>query len=84
MTTTYEFIAKNVLSSNTSSITFSSIPQTYTDLVLIINGGNTGAVQVAIRFNGDTGNNYSNQSLTGNGATAYATRGQDGNLIQFG
>lgn len=84
MAATYEVISTNVLGSNTSSITFSSIPQTFTDLVMIINGGDTGAVQPAIRFNGDTGNNYSYQNLTGNGSTAYATFGVNGALIQFG
>jgi hypothetical protein len=84
MAVTYEVISKNVLGSNTSSITFSTIPQTYTDLVMIINGGNTDAVQPGIRFNGDSGSNYSRQNVTGNGATAAATAGQNDSLIQFG
>lgn len=35
MANTYFAIAKNVLTSNQSSVTFSSIPQTYTDLLLL-------------------------------------------------
>jgi hypothetical protein len=84
MAATYEVISKNVLGSNTSSITFSTIPQTFTDLVMIINGGDTGAVQPGIRFNGDSGSNYSRQNLTGNGSTAYGTGGQNDSLVQFG
>lgn len=38
MANTYEAIAKNVITTNTASITFSAIPSTYTDLVLIVSG----------------------------------------------
>jgi hypothetical protein len=37
MATTYTLISSTVLGSNTAGITFSSIPQTYTDLVLRVN-----------------------------------------------
>jgi hypothetical protein len=39
MTVTYEKIATTTLSSNQGTVTFSSIPQTYTDLRVIIRGG---------------------------------------------
>lgn len=84
MATTYEKIATTTLGSNTSSVTLSSIPATYTDLVFVMNGSNTDAVQVAIRFNSDTGNNYSNTGLTSNGSTSYSVRGSSASLIQFG
>jgi hypothetical protein len=38
MALTYTLIASNLLSSNTATITFSSIPSTYTDLVLKFSG----------------------------------------------
>lgn len=58
----------------TTAITFSSIPQTYTDLFLVISGRSTQAVVKSgqyIRFNADdVGSNYSYKSILGNGTTA--------------
>lgn len=58
MPNTYVKIANQTLTSGNPTITFSSIPSTYTDLVLIgsLQTASSGAVR--IRFNGDTGNNY--------------------------
>jgi hypothetical protein len=55
-----------------STGTFSSIPQTYTDLVLIINDpANTSTNEgVLITINSDSGSNYSRTGLRGNGSTA--------------
>lgn len=76
MAITYEPIAKTTLSSAVSTITFSSIPATYTDLKLIFTGNLTTSVaQPRIRFNGDTATNYSDTSLTGDGTTS--TGGRD-------
>jgi hypothetical protein len=54
-----------------SSVTFSSIPQTgYTDLVVKVSVRGTRAYQfdsAQIRFNGDTGSNYSYRDLLGEG-----------------
>jgi hypothetical protein len=64
----YESIATvDVGSGGLSTVTFSSIPQTYTHLQLICsnNSGNSN-----IQFNGDTGTNYSRHYLYGNGSTA--------------
>ena len=73
MATTCKLIAKNVLGSDTASVTFSSIPGTYTDLLLIISArtdrGNNGDA-ILTQFNGDTGNNYSNRSLYATGSSA--------------
>ena len=72
---TYTPIATQTLGSAASSVIFSSIPQGYTDLVLIINGGNAGGnYSTAFRFNGDTSSNYSVTRLYGNGTTATADR----------
>jgi hypothetical protein len=62
MTATYEKIATTTLSSATTSHTFSSIPSTYTDLVLISAGlGVTNESYIeCIQFNGDSNTNYSN------------------------
>lgn len=71
MALTYEPIATSTLSSPTGSVTFSSIPNTYTDLVLVANVvmGTLGS-QYVLQFNSDTGTNYSNITLYGNGSSA--------------
>lgn len=75
MAVTYDKIATNTLGSNTATVTFSTISGSYTDLVLIINGGNTvGNYSTTFRFNGDTGNNYSVTRLYGNGSAANSDR----------
>jgi hypothetical protein len=77
-TNTYVALATQTLSSAAASVTFSSIPQGYTDLVLVaqpaISSGND---NMRIRVgNGsvDTGSNYSYTALTGNGSTATSAR----------
>lgn len=70
MASTYEKIAAYTVSgSSTASYTFSSIPATYTDLVLITNSSQTSG-QIYFRLNGDTGSNYSYTALEGNGTSA--------------
>jgi len=58
---TYEPIATTTVSgSSTSTVTFSSISGTYTDLVIIGNlGSQTTNAFPYLQFNGDTGSNYS-------------------------
>jgi hypothetical protein len=70
MPSTYEPIATTTLGSASSSVTFSSITGTYTDLVLVCNAIATTADAVSIRLNGDTGSNYSRLILWGNGSAA--------------
>jgi hypothetical protein len=81
MPATYEPIATTTLGSNQTTITFSSIPSTYTDLVVVSNMGTTTASYPFIRFNGDTGSNYSVTSLSGNGSSAVSARESGGNKI---
>jgi hypothetical protein len=74
-TATYSLIA-SATPTGTTTVTFSSIPGTYTDLILILStlsasGGNT-----HIRFNGDSTSLYSETRFFGNGTTA--TAGRDG------
>jgi len=73
-TNTYVALDKVTVGTATSSITFSSIPQTYTDLVMVFDGTAASATYSGIRFNGDTGNNYSYTYLAGNGSTAVSSR----------
>lgn len=62
MASTYTLIGTTTIASNTSSVVFSSIPNTYTDLELIINGiGISGGTDWYMRLNNDSGTNYYRQ-----------------------
>ena len=84
MATTYTLINSNVLSSSASSVTFSSIPATYTDLVLrwsarqtfaaITNGG-------GVRFNGLSTTIYSQTEIIGDGSSASTSSGSNNDQI---
>jgi len=73
MAITYTPIATQTLGSTASSVTFSSIPSTYTDLVLVTNPAASGG-DVGLQFNGDTSTNYSYTVIKGNGTTATSVR----------
>jgi hypothetical protein len=80
MPQTYEPIATTTLGSNQTSVSFTSIPNTYTDIVIITNvSGNDGAI--CIRFNNDTGSNYSSTMIRGNGSAASSGRVTNGTYI---
>ena len=75
MAFTYEPLGTTTFSSSASSYTFSSIPGTYTDLVLVIYGqvsvlNNSNFIQ----FNGDTAGNYSITEFTGRSTGTSTTR----------
>jgi hypothetical protein len=58
-TPTYTPLATVTLGSSASSVTFSSIPATYRDLVVVISCTATSNGDIGWRANGDTGSNYS-------------------------
>jgi hypothetical protein len=68
MPSTYEPIATTTIGTAVNSYTFSSIPGTYTDLVIICNGNASATVDTGLRFNGDTGSNYSYTRMYSNGS----------------
>lgn len=69
---TFEAIATQTLGSAAASVTFSSIPSTYTDLVLVIDAiGSDGSY---LRFNSDSGSNYSYTRIYGDGTSAVSGR----------
>jgi hypothetical protein len=74
MPSTYSQIATTTLGSAAASITLSSIPQIYTNLVLVVNGSSPNDSNGQIQFNGDTGSNYSMTVLNGNGSSATSAR----------
>jgi len=75
-TGTYSLIDSTTLGSSQSSVTFSPIPTTYTDLVLVMNAtATTNFTNTKIVINSDTGTNYSWTILKGDGTTASSARG---------
>lgn len=74
MPTTYEPIATTTLGSAQSSVTFSSISGSYTDLVLVFAGQTNTACDLRWQANSDTGTNYSATRLDGDGGTASSYR----------
>ena len=74
MATTYDLIATTTIVTPTSSVTFSSIPATYTDLVLVLMLQTSATTNTRVVFNSDTATNYSYSGLGGNGTTASGAR----------
>jgi hypothetical protein len=83
---TYTPLATTTLGSNTNTVTFSSIASTYTDLVLVMSVKNTSGsfYDNLLRYNNDSGSNYSWTRLLGNGSTASSARGSSQTSIQAG
>ena len=73
---TYEPIATQTVSgSSTGTVTFTSIPSTYTDIVVIINAGYlSDSRDITWRINNNTGSNYSGTVASGNGTSATSSR----------
>jgi len=93
---TYILITSTELASTANSVTFSSIPQTYTDLEVRVSArqfqANSGS-PIYVQLNGDTtGANYasvywdfqSNPTTTARGATNYVSQITDGAAITNG
>jgi hypothetical protein len=81
----YESIA-TVTGSGQTTLTFSSIPSTYTSLQIryaIKPATGTGEA-LRLQLNGDTGSNYSRHALAGNGSTANASGGASGTFTWGG
>jgi hypothetical protein len=81
---TYTPIATQTLATGASSVTFSSIPQTYTDLILAtsIEASSSGqglTMQVGNNNTIDTGSTYSNTILRADGSTASSARQSNNN-----
>jgi hypothetical protein len=72
---TYTPIATYTVPSSITSYTFGSIPGTYTDLLLISSLQTSLNLDAAvIRFNSDSGSNYSYTQLRGDGTSATSNR----------
>jgi hypothetical protein len=85
MASTYEPIATQTLGSSTSSVTFSSIPSGYTDLILVTQVKGTDATDrdLCLTINGDTASNYSRTILYGDGTIAGSVRASNETVSKY-
>lgn len=72
-TNTYVALDKVTVGSNTTSVTFTSIPQGYTDLVLVAVAKDSNNY-TGMRVNNSSAANYSRTYITWNGTTAASSR----------
>lgn len=82
----FELISTSLITTNTASVTFASLNTTaaaYKHLQLRITDRSSASVnsQVGIRFNGDSGANYSEHQITGGGSGTPGTYG--GGSVSF-
>jgi hypothetical protein len=78
---TYTLINSNVLAATAATVTFSSIPATYTDLVLRVSGRTNRAAgfdSLVLTINGTGGTAYSRTFIRGNGAAAASAAAASG------
>ena len=80
---TYTPIATITAPGGTNTVNFTSIPNTYTDLILIANY-NLNSEGLFFRLNGDTGSNYSNTYMIGTGSSALSGRASNATLGVLG
>ena len=71
---TYDLISRTTLSSAAASVSLSSFPSTYADLIVIVSASQGGFDNTGLRFNDDTGSNYSKRLLYGDGSSALSVR----------
>lgn len=83
MAITYEPIATTTLSVAASSITFSSIASSWTDLKLIISTPTATGDYIELRFNGST-SGYSWTLMGSDGASAFSQRGTSLTQVRVG
>lgn len=83
-----QLLQKITLNANAANVTFSNIPQTYTDLMLSVSARTNRSLEVDglyPRFNGDTNTaNYSTRRVYGNGSSAVSDTTRDGVLFATG
>jgi len=85
MPNTYTELATQTLGTAASTVTFSSIPSGYTDLIIVSSLLGTVGQNQNIRFNNDSASNYSNTYLEGDGSSAFSgRRSNQTSLIDFG
>ena len=87
MAVTYEPIATTTLTSNSTAIAFTSIPSTYTDLICVVVGTQTGSGVAGLyisAINGDTGTNYCTTIIQGDASSALSYKGTTVDAMNIG
>jgi hypothetical protein len=80
MPKSYQLIQTQTLTSTAASVTFSNIPQNYTDLKLMVSSRDTFAgahLDVFLQLSGITTSVYTYRRVVGNGSTATSSTGTD-------
>ncbi len=81
----YVKIAETTLSSAAATITFSSIPSTYTDLrVVLVQLTSVDGTSTTMRLNSDSSALYSETDLGGYGTSAFSQRSTNATAFQIG
>ena len=83
MTATYEVINTQTLGTAIADIYFNSIPQTYTDLVLVITGSSASSTNADWRANSDNANNYSTCQVYSTNSNTTGTSNAQDNFARF-
>jgi hypothetical protein len=84
MPKTYEPIATQTLVSSATSVTFSSIPSTYTDLIIIFSGTAVSGDTMYYHFNNDTSAIYSDTYIFGDGTAGTGRHTNQGAIFGAG
>lgn len=71
---TYEPIATTTLTSAQTSVSFTNITGTYTDLIVIVNGQDSTNGYVLVRYNNDSNSIYSRTAVYGDGSNPQTFR----------
>ena len=70
---TYTQINSVTLAAASASVSFSAIPASYRDLVVIVEGNTATSGRPVMRFNADTGSNYTSVMMSAGGSPYSAT-----------
>jgi hypothetical protein len=84
MTAKFTVLGNTTLATASASVTFSSIPGGYKDLVLVVTGTKTvsGVAGLRVQANSDTGNNYRVVNMEGDGTSASSATSSPNDYIE--
>ena len=86
MTIAMQPIYTQVIGATAGGIVFNNIPQSFTDLKVVVSTRTNAAGTIdgnIVRFNGDTGSNYSTTIIYGTGTAIYSYRNSSATYIDY-